>query len=74
MGDMRGDRVCASCGKRAPAEELVEVDEEHHQCEKCHEAVLMDWVIPERAPVSDDTITQPVGDPDEAAHCRGEAA
>jgi hypothetical protein len=73
MGDMCGYRVCASCGCRAPAEELVEVDDEHHQCEKCHEAVLMDWFIPERAPVSDDTITRPNGDPDEAAHRRSAA-
>lgn len=69
MDDMRGERVCASCGTRAPAEEMVEVDDEHYQCEKCHEDVLVDGPTEE-----DDTITRPIGDPDEAAHRRGKAA
>lgn len=74
MGDIRGEQACATCGKQAPAEELVEVDNEHHQCEPCHEDVLMDWLIPERAPKEDDTITRPIGDPDEGGHRGSEAA
>jgi hypothetical protein len=74
MGDIGGERVCASCGKRAAADALVEVDDEHYQCEACHDSVLTDGLIEERAAVGDDTITRPIGDPDEAAHRRGEAA
>ncbi|MGS2592042.1 hypothetical protein [Streptomyces hebeiensis] len=73
MGDTR-ETACTSCGARAPTESMVEIDDDHHQCESCHERHLEDFLIPERAPVSDDTLTRPLGDPDEAAHRHGSAA
>lgn len=74
MNDMRGEQACADCGKQAPAEELVEVDDEHHLCEACHERVLADGLVEDRAPTGDDEITQPTGNPDEAAHRGSRAA
>jgi DNA-directed RNA polymerase subunit RPC12/RpoP len=58
--------VCAGCGRRRPAEELVEMAEGIYQCDDCFERLSLDHLIDERRPAADDGPTMPLGDPGEA--------
>ncbi|MCA1218978.1 hypothetical protein [Streptomyces sp. 8L] len=65
------EHVCAGCGRRHPAEELVEMADDIYQCDDCLERLPLDHLIDERRPAPDDGPTRPLGDPAEAGRADG---
>lgn len=74
MGDT-GDVTCAAgCETTGPAETMTELKGGMYQCDECTGATIARRGLDEIAPRENDAITQPNGDPDEAAHRGSRAA
>ncbi|MGA6871174.1 hypothetical protein ACO8D0_04595 [Streptomyces pratensis] len=68
MGETEEVPCAAGCGHAGPHEKLNEMDDGQHQCDECLGTVLARGSMDDTLPTADDSITQPVGDPDEAQH------
>lgn len=77
MGDTGGVLECVGRGDGSdcPYGAVLTVDAmvPEYRCDDCREDWRLDDTEPGRRPVADGGLTQPMGDPDEAAH-RGSAA
>ena len=69
---MTRERVCDGCDRLFTSteaiDELVEIDTDFRLCEDCQDssATVLDTLVPERRPETNDSATPPLGDPGEA--------
>jgi hypothetical protein len=68
MGDTR-ERECVGRGDGTRCRRVgeIEVASGRWACEECHDHIGLDDLVPGRR-LSDDSLTQPLGDPREAGH------